>query len=408
MSQPRDPDQVPGPWAGARLRRMLGFGSIRAKISFYLLTVSVLPILFLSYVAFRSAKEGIREELLRHLGGAVSLKRDSIDRWYEERKTQVTLVPRIPGVEAQVLTVAGSEFEHRAADPAYAALGDYLRFYTEAKGFYEEVFLMDTFGRVLLSSDPAQEGKFKANQAYFQEGRKRLYIQSMYHSVTLGRTASTIAFPIYRGDETVAVMAFHLRIERLHEIIHSYAGLGSESDLYLVNNYNYFVTDPGGKKGFAMERANYSEPVSRCLTGQTGADELTSYDGREVLAAFTYLQAYGLCIVAELESAIAYRPVRRLQYFMMAVTGSTLAAVMLVAFFLSASISRPILELDAIAARAAAGDMDQQIALDLRDELGTLARSFNTMLANLRQRTEALARSNEDLEEFGYAVSHDL
>lgn len=408
MSQPQVDDQAPGPRAGARLRRMLGFRSIRGKISFYLLAVSVVPILFLSYVAFRSAKEGIREQMLRHLGGAVSLQRDSIDRWYEERKMQVSLIPRIPGLESHAMALVGTAFESREAHPASAALRDHLRLYTELKGFYDEVFLMDTYGRVILSTDPAQEGKFKDNRPYFQEGRKGLYIQNTYHSVTLNRTSSTIALPIRHDGHTVAVLAFRLRIHRLHEIIHSYAGLGPESDVYLVNNYNYFVTDPGGKTGFAMERVNYSEPVRRCLSGQTGAGEVTSYDGREVLAAFTYLAEYRLCIVAELESATAYRPVRAMQYFMMIVTASTLTAVMLVAFFLSASISRPILELDAVAARAAAGDMDQQIDLDLRDELGTLARSFNTMLANLRQRTQALARSNVDLEQFGYAVSHDL
>jgi signal transduction histidine kinase len=415
MSPPRVADQATGPRRGARLRRLFGFRSIRAKISFYLLAVSVAPILFLSYVAFRSAKDGIREELLRHLGGAVSLKRDSIDQWYQERTMQVSVIARIPGLEQQALAMAEVDFEKRAAHPAYAPMRDHLRLYTEGKGFYDEVFLMASDGRVLLSTHPVQEGKFKDNRAYFQEGLKGFYIQNTYHSVTLGRTTSTVALPIVRGDRTVAVMAFRLRIERLHEIIHSYAGLGPESDMYLVNNYNYFVTNPAGKTGFAMERVNYSEPVRRCLAGQTGAGELTSYDSREVLAAFAYLPDHRLCIVAELETATAYEPVRALQYFLMAVTASTLAAVMLIAFFLSASISRPILELDAVAARAAAGDMDQQIDLGLRDELGTLARSFDTMLANLRERTQALARSNADLErsnvdleEFGYAVSHDL
>jgi signal transduction histidine kinase len=425
MSQPHVADQAPGPRAGSRLRRLLGFRSIRAKISFYLLAVSVVPILFLSYVAFGSVKGGIREELLRHLGGAVSLKRDSIDQWYKERAMQSSRISRIPVLAHQAAVMAEVEFESRAAHPAYVAMRDHLRLYTEEKGFYDEVFLMDMRGRVILSTDPAQEGKFKDNRPYFQEGRKDLYIQNTYHSVTLGRTTSTIALPIRRDGRALAVLAFRLRIHRLHEIIHSYAGLGPESDMYLVNNYNYFVTDPAGKPGFAMERVNYSEPVRRCLpgegttagyeAGQTGADELVSYDGRQVLAAFTYLPEYRLCIVAELATDTAYQPVRAMQYFMMIVTASTLTAVMLIAFFLSASISRPILELDAVAARAASGDMDQQIDLGLRDELGTLARSFDTMLANLRERTQALARSNADLErsnvdleEFGYAVSHDL
>jgi serine/threonine protein kinase len=300
-----------------------------------LMAGTVLVVLLMTLGWTWRAEEGTREELLRHLGGAVSLKRDSIVQWYQERAMQVSVIPRTSGLEQQALAMAEVEFERRAAHPAYAPMRDHLRVYTEQRGFYDEVFLMNTYGRVILSTDPTQEGKFKDNRPYFQQGRKGFYIQNMYHSVTLRRSTSTIALPIQRDGRTVAVMAFRLRIQRLYEIIHSYAGLGPESDMYLVNNYNYFLTDPTGKRGFAMERVNYSEPVRRCLSGQTGADELTSYEGREVIAAFAYLPEYRLCIVAEVASATAYRPLRAMQYSMMAVTASILAAVMLVAFILS-------------------------------------------------------------------------
>jgi hypothetical protein len=317
------------------LRAVLALDTRTTHRRLLLVAGTLLMVLFMAFVWTRSAKGGIREELLRHLGGAVSLKRDSIDQWYQERAMQVSAIPQIPSLEQQALAMADVEFEKRAAHPAYAPMRDHLRLYIEENGFYDEVFLMDVYGRVILSTDSTQEGKFKDNRAYFQEGLKGVCIQNTYHSVTLGRITSTLALPIVRNGRTVAVMAFRLRIQRLHEIIHSYAGLGSESDMYLVDNYNYFVTDPAGKTGFAMERVNYSEPVHRCLTGQTGADEFVSYDGREVLAAFTYLPDYRLCIVAELESATAYQPVRAMQFFAIAVTAPILVIVMLVAFFVS-------------------------------------------------------------------------
>ena len=391
-----------------RLHEFMYFGSIRSKISFYLLLVSVVPILILSLASFYNAKQKIRNQQLEHLKGVVSLKSEAIERWYFDRRTQVQLLRETPGLKHAIVDLLGEPFESRHKNPGYTQIARSLHLHVEHSAIYNEIFLMDTHGKVRYSTAPEAEGLVKSNRLYFTDGMKKLALQNTYYSLTLRRTTSTMALPVKVGEEVIAVLAVRLNDDRLGEIMTAYAGIDTSGQMYLVNNYNYFVTKPNGKASDASERASYSMPVQLCLADQNEAGEYANHDGQQVLAAFNYLADYRLCVVAEVASDIAYRQVVGLRNFVIGLTVITLGVVTLIALWLSSSISRPVRELTTMSSVAASGDLDQQIHLDLRDEVGTLARSFNTMIASLKARTDDLTRINAELEEYGYLISHDL
>ncbi len=67
-------------------------------------------------------------------------------------------------------------------------------------------------------------------------------------------------------------------------------------------------------------------------------------------------------------------------------------AVIVLGYFLSTSIARPILRLRALSQAVAAGDLNQKTELDRPDEIGELAEAFDTMTQQLRERTDEAAR----------------
>jgi signal transduction histidine kinase len=72
-------------------------------------------------------------------------------------------------------------------------------------------------------------------------------------------------------------------------------------------------------------------------------------------------------------------------------------------------VARPLKQLAATADRVAHHDLTAQFeAWPTRDEVGTLAASLTTMLANLREHGTALMRKTKELEAFTYSVAHDL
>ena len=75
-----------------------------------------------------------------------------------------------------------------------------------------------------------------------------------------------------------------------------------------------------------------------------------------------------------------------------------IAAALLIAFVLSASVLRPIREMRRMASAIAAGDLGYRLPLRFGDELGEIAAALQRMSEQLRERVELATREKEQLQ----------
>ena len=271
----------------------------------------------------------------------------------------------------------------------------------EEENWALEIFLIGRdSGEILVSTEAKHEGMFREGQAYFIEGKKGTYVQNPYYSVLLESAAMIISTPITNSKgELSAVLAARLDMWEISDIMTRGREHSKTRETYLVNKFNFFVSESRFLPDFALKRVINTEGVKKALAGENGVGTYLDYRGEPKIGVYRWLPELELAILTEIDKAEALAPSRQLRNLVGAAAIVTGLIVALMAFLFTKSITIPVYKLVEGTNEVGSGNLDYRIRIKTRDEIGQLAEAFNEMTGNLSEVTASRDDLSKEISE---------
>ncbi|OQX65454.1 MAG: hypothetical protein B5M51_00655 [Anaerolinea sp. 4484_236] len=365
---------------------------LRRTLLVTLLLMTLIPLIGISIITIWRQYANSRVQIINQLTSVATLKEAQIHSWFDSLSPDLELVVANPRVRANITELIGSQHNEILAAAWRGVILDTLKVALVNEDKFDEIFLIDETGKVIISTNPERDAQDFSDKPFFQEGLRGDFVQAPIFSPLYDEMVVFAAVPLSDGDDQAhGVLAGVAKLETINEIMLERAGLGETGETYLVNADHIILTEP-------RESPKWKTPVTHthgadeALRGKNGASLYLNYQDppNSVVGVYRWLPNLEVALLAEQSQAEAFASTFQNIWGILGATIITIMITIVVVIFVTDYIVAPLIDLTNIAVRATDGDLSQTISIERDDEIGILANAFNTMMAQLNKLIENL------------------
>ncbi len=424
-------------------------GSLTRKLTLVLLVAALLPMLGSAWYTLQGGVDRVAAQEQQNLRLLAVTTAERLDQLFEN----VRRVAHMLAADQEVVAFLESEGERR--ERFLATTQRSLATITEVAPLFESVYLMDRAGVFVATTNPKVQGQQFAFRPYFQHAiAGELYVSDLLFGSTSGAAGLYFSGPVRGTDGAiVGVAVLKLKAEAVTAILDR-IGVERVATPMLVDHHGVILHHPTPELRYRSlvslsaedertEREDKGLPVARIAplgldrlwqalrSGEAGAVRFNAPGGDGQVAGFARLATLPWTVVMGEAEARFAEPLNAL--FRHTLVGVSLVGLLMLAVSAGAgrALVQPIRRLAGAADRIERGEIRAdngpfdpgQLALATvtrrHDELGDLARVFESMAGEVfrrqeeleglvRERTRALADKHAQLEAVHRRIAEEL
>ncbi len=394
---------------------------IGPKLIMLFLLVGLAPMAITGFMAMNTTGNSLNEETEAKLTAIRDIKKGQIEGWFGERFGDVQVLSAFYEV-ADAAKKFAEAFEAEGANgEMYKSVHDFydpvLQKYEKEYGYYD-LFLISTKGDVVYTVE--KEPDYGANMVsgqYRDSGLAKAFKGALRGTTTLidfeayapsnGTAASFIATTITSGGKTVGVVALQMPLASINKIMQERSGLGESGETFLVGKDYLMRSDSRfEKESTVLKKEVKTQASEAALSGKSACEVVPDYRGTLVWSCYDKLDIKGVdwVMLAEVDEEEADQARASVQNMVLILVGICAAIVLVIAVFFSRSISKPLTGMSGIAGELAKGNIDQEIEVNSKDEIGELGTAFQQLIEAQQQK----AHVAEQIAEGNLAINVDI
>lgn len=372
------------------------------KLIFLVLIVSAIVLVTTAVLSFNFAQNTLKEGVENQLVGESTIRGEAVRTLFYTRIKDIQVLSTGPMIHNLV-----DELNSLHNEPSFdLKLKEKKRdFFTEVKAFRElvgysiglaDVKIIGKDGAAYFSLGKIENPNFSKDSKFIR-GLAQPFVE--LQPTSQGGHEMVIVTPIFGAEskEPIGVIIADTSTVELDKILLTKSGLGKTGEVYLVNKDRVMITESRFVKDAVFHQVVNTLPVSTCFElGKSMGGLYNDYRGVPIYGFSYCAKDLGFVLLAEKEESETFEPVLGLQNKIFLV-GIVITIVMVIlTYFLSKRLSKPIIKLRDAANEIANGNFDIRTNIKSGDEIEQLSSSFDAMAKKIQESLIAI-RQREDI-----------